>query len=120
MRIGLRKYQGTRTTLHAEFGGLRDYRDAVGVMMNRKTALLVDVLDSDGELVTDHMYIRDAEKFRQMELQVGDTISVTGPIGSYFKYTPKRELDYTLTRIDEISKWPTVSDSVGTKRRNET
>ena len=76
------------------------------------TVLLVDVRDSDGNLVTDHLWFNYTKGFESLgDLQEGDVIRFDARVRPYVKgyvnqraYIDEREVDYKLAYPTKVAR----------------
>lgn len=73
-----------------------------------ETVLLLNVCDSKGNLVTDHLWFTKTKGFAKADLHQGDRISFEARVDSYVKgYQGYREDIYTDISIDYKLSYPT-------------
>lgn len=76
-----------------------------------ETVLLVDIKDSKGNRITDHLWF-SCNDFQNIELKKGDRISFEAKIGQYVKgyegskngFPKPLKIDYNLVFLSEIKK----------------
>jgi hypothetical protein len=108
MRKGLKKIEDARLTFKGIFKryGLKNNWNG----FPEKTILLVDVKDSHGVIVTDHIWFSLTKGFQSLgELKEGDLIQFDARVKRYLKgyvnhreYIDVRELDYKLNNPTKI------------------
>lgn len=116
MRRTLQSLQGVRTT----FGGIvAQFGMKTGYMgRDLPTLMLKDVMDSSGNLVTDHLWFLVGKQLAALHLQIGDVISFHARVTTYEKgykgyredvYKPI-EIDYCLSNPTRITRIASASD----------
>jgi hypothetical protein len=112
MRCALKSLEGVRTTFRgtvAQFGMKSGYTGR-----DLPTLMLKDVMDSTGNLVTDHVWFIVGKHLAALQLQMGDAISFHARVTPYEKgykgyredvYKPI-EIDYRLSNPTKITKSP--------------
>jgi len=117
MRRALKPLEGVRTTFRgtvAQFGMKTGYtgRDLPILMLK-------DVMDSAGNLVTEHLWFMVGKQLAALNLQIGDVISFHARVTAYEKeYKGYREdvckpieIDYRLSNPTKITRVAGASDS---------
>ena len=118
MRPKLKRIEGERKTFtgtFARFGKKDRYRPKkVGDewVTHDLTVLLVDVRDSDGNPVTDHLWFNYTKGFASLgDLQEGDVIRFDARVRPYIKgyvnqreYIDEREVDYKLDYPTKVAR----------------
>ncbi len=82
-----------------------------------ETVLLIDIKDSQGKQITDHLWFNSNE-FKNVELKKGDKIVFESKIGRYMKgYEGNRDnlskplkIDYNLVFLSEIKKIKKINE----------
>lgn len=109
MRSELKERSGERTVFRGtfeKFGQKRGWRRPV------TTVLLVNILDSDGNPISDHLWFNLTKGFAALNLQQGDIVEFQGRVVPYVKgyfgwrddvYRPI-STDYKLSRPTRIRK----------------
>ena len=124
MRRALKPLEGVRTTFRgtvAQFGMKSGYTGR-----DLPTLLLKDVMDSAGNLVTDHLWFMLGKQLAALDLQIGDVISFHARVTCYEKgYKGYREdvykpikIDYRLSNPTKTSKIASASDSTTLSTRS--
>jgi hypothetical protein len=125
MRRALKPLEGVRTTFCgtvAQFGTKTGYTGR-----DLPTLMLKDVMDSAGNLVTDHLWFMVGKQLAALDLQIGDGISFQARVTGYEKgykgyredvYKPI-EIDYRLSNPTKFTKIAGASNSTTLSTRLE-
>jgi hypothetical protein len=117
MRRALKSLEGVRTTFRgtvAQFGMKSGYTGR-----DLPTLMLKDVMDSSGNIVTDHLWFMVGKQLAALDLRIGDVISFQARVTGYEKgykgyredvYKPI-EIDYRLSNPTKITRIASASDS---------
>ena len=107
MRRALKSLEGVRTAFHgtvAQFGMKSGYSGRY-----LPTLMLKDVMDSAGNLVTDHLWFLVGKQLAALHLQMGDGISFQARDTAYEKDDKDyREDVYKPIEIDSLPSNPTI------------
>ncbi|HWR17168.1 MAG TPA: hypothetical protein VN577_20225 [Terriglobales bacterium] len=110
MRNKLKDRAGRRGRFTAQFSRFGLRRSQWG---NTVTALMVDVRDESGDLVTDHLWFKVGKLMRELSLERGDRVEFYATVGAYEKANrdawidddePRRVTDYCLKRAAGFRK----------------
>lgn len=75
-----------------------------GYKSSLPTFIVTNVKDSNGKLITDHLWLNFTTVFNQFGwLQPGDIIKFSGRVDTYYKGYYKDQLDYRLTYPSKVS-----------------
>lgn len=100
MRIELSKINGERRRFSGRFvreGKKRGYRGRT-----ETTILLVDIRDSEGKIVSDHLWFNLTQQFDSLILAEGEVVSFHARVTLYEKGYKKDTYDYRLSRPTRI------------------
>jgi hypothetical protein len=124
MRRALKSLEGVRTTFRgtvAQFGMKSGYTGR-----DFPTLMLKDVMNSSGNLVTDHLWFMVGKQLAALHLQIGDVISFQARVTAYEKgykgyredvYNPI-EIDYRLSNPTKITRIASASGSATPSTRS--
>jgi hypothetical protein len=113
----LKALEGIRTTFRgtiAQFGMKPGYTGR-----DLPTLMLKDVMDSAGNIITDHLWFMVGKRLAALDLQIGDVISFQARVTAYEKgykgyrddvYKPI-EIDYRLSNPTKITRIAGANDS---------
>ena len=97
MRRELKKIKGQRKTFRGTFKRYGDKSNWHG--FPEKTILLIDVKDSDGKIVTDHIWLRMTKGFGRLgEMEEGDKIQFDARVKEYTKGYAGNKEKYQMER----------------------
>lgn len=86
------------TGIFQKFGIKSGYKSSL------PTFVVTNVKDSNGQLITDHLWLNFTTMFNQFGwLRPGDTIKFSGRVDTYYKGHRKNQLDYRLTYPSKVS-----------------
>lgn len=86
------------TGIFQKFGIKSGYKSSL------PTFVVTNVKDSNGQLITDHLWLNFTTMFNQFGwLRTGDTIKFSGRVDTYYKGYHKNQLDYRLTYPSKVS-----------------
>lgn len=108
MRTALKTYNNIRCTFIAEF---KRYGTSVISGVEYDTVLLLNIKNTFGDFLTDHVWIREAKKFKKLKLNQGDKVMFSAIVRQYQRgylggNTQKDEskCDYKLMYLEKIKK----------------
>lgn len=102
MREELSKIQNIRMQFAAKverFGIKSNYHG-----FPEKTICLVDVTDTNGKVLTDHIWFTVGKTIDKLNLNEGDEVSFFARVSQYRNGYFKDELDYKLNNISQIKR----------------
>ena len=102
-RQGLQKLEGERavfTGIFRKYGSLRSWTGP----NPRKTFLLEDLRDDNGDIVADHVWISSFKMLELLGLHDGDIIQFSAGIRRYHKDAPEEHAatDFAPTRLSNV------------------
>lgn len=112
MRKALQSLENLRCTFTGTFVQI-DTKASSGY--TKQTVLLIDIEDSDGKRVTDHLWLNLTKGFSELGLMTGDTIRFEARVKRYIRgyqgrrdqvFTTSVETDYKLSYPTRFEKLP--------------